>query len=92
MTIEEWDTGKASDLQATDAGRWSLWIRGNLSPTDSVTPPLISGLGRVQVLTEIAAMLGDTVAVVERHYADLASKRMESRLSKMPTRRWEKYV
>jgi hypothetical protein len=28
-------------------------------------------------MTEIAAMLGDTVAIVEKHYADLASKRME---------------
>ena len=29
-------------------------------------------------------MLGDTVAVVERHYANLASKRMEERLGKIP--------
>ena len=39
-------------------------------------------------MTEIAAMLGDTVAIVENHYADLASKRMEERLSKIPVRPW----
>ena len=39
-------------------------------------------------MTETAAMLGDTVAIVENHYADLASKRMEERLSKIPVRPW----
>jgi len=39
-------------------------------------------------MTEIAAMLGDTVAIVEKHYADLASKRMEERLAKIPVRAW----
>jgi hypothetical protein len=29
-------------------------------------------------MTEIAAMLGDTVAIVEKHYADLASKRRKT--------------
>ena len=37
-------------------------------------------------MTEIAAMLGDTVAIIEKHYADLASKQMEERLSKIPVR------
>ena len=39
-------------------------------------------------MTEIAAMLGDTIAIVEKHYADLASKRMEERLSKISVRSW----
>ena len=39
-------------------------------------------LGQGCGLPEIAAMLGDTVAVVEKHYADLASKRMTERLAK----------
>jgi hypothetical protein len=39
-------------------------------------------------MTEVAAMLGDTVAIVEKHYADLASKRMEDRLAKIPGRTW----
>ena len=40
-------------------------------------------------MTEIASMLGDTVVVTERHYADLASKRMEGRLMTIVTRRWK---
>ena len=40
-------------------------------------------------MTDVAAMLGDTVAVVERHYANLASARVEDRLVKMPTRSWD---
>jgi len=45
-------------------------------------------LGQGSGLNEIAAMLGDTVTVVESHYADLLSKRMEERLAKVPTRVW----
>ena len=39
-------------------------------------------------MTEIAALLGDSVAIVEKHYADMASKRMEDRLAKLPVRTW----
>jgi len=39
-------------------------------------------------MTEVAAALGDTLAVCERHYADLASLRMEERLAKLPVRSW----
>jgi hypothetical protein len=39
-------------------------------------------------MTEVAAMLGDTVAIAEKHYADLASKRMEDRLAKLQARTW----
>jgi hypothetical protein len=45
-------------------------------------------LGTGCSMTEIAAMLGDTVAIVEKHYADLASKRMEERLARVPVRTW----
>jgi hypothetical protein len=40
-------------------------------------------------MTEVAAMLGDTVAIAEKHYARLASKRMSDRMSKLPVRSWQ---
>jgi hypothetical protein len=67
-----------------DAG---VWIKGNLShrfrdiAVDFWQVPGCS-------MTEIAAMLEDIAAIVEKHYADLASKRMEERLSKIPVRPW----
>jgi site-specific recombinase XerD len=45
-------------------------------------------LGAGCSMTEVAAMLGDTVATTEHHYADLASGRMKERLSKIPGRTW----
>lgn len=65
-----------------------LWIKGNLSHRFRDTA-VDFWLGAGCSLTDIAAMLGDTVAVVERHYANLASKRMEERLAKLPSRTWE---
>ena len=64
-----------------------LWIRGNLSHRFRDTA-VDFWLGAGCSMTEVAAMLGDTVAIVEKHYADLASKRMEKRLSKIPVRSW----
>jgi len=64
-----------------------LWIKGNLSHRFRDTA-VDFWLGAGCRLTDIAAMLGDTLAIVERHYANLASKRMEERLSKMPSRSW----
>lgn len=64
-----------------------LWIRGNLSHRFRDTA-VDFWLGSGCSMTEVAAMLGDTVAVCEKHYADLASRRMEERLAKMPTRSW----
>jgi integrase len=64
-----------------------LWIKGNLSHRFRDTA-VDFWLGQGCSLTDVAAMLGDTVAVVERHYANLASKRMEERLAKMPARKW----
>ena len=66
-----------------------LWIRGNLSHRFRDTA-VDFWLGSGCSMTEVAAMLGDTVAVCEKHYADLASRRMEERLAKMPTRSWGK--
>src|SRR5579859_5138046 len=54
-----------------DAG---LWIPGNLSHRFRDTA-VDFWLGAGYSLTEIAAMLGDTVAIVEEHYKDQESKR-----------------
>ncbi|PYX53250.1 MAG: hypothetical protein DMG76_26285 [Acidobacteria bacterium] len=67
-----------------DAG---LWIKGNVSHRFRDTFVDFS-LGSGWSMDEIAAALGDTVTVVERHYANLASKRMEDRLAKLPVRTW----
>ncbi len=64
-----------------------LWIPGNVSHRFRDTA-VDYWLGQGCSLTEIAAMLGDTVAVCERHYANLASARMQERLAKMPKRSW----
>jgi integrase len=39
-------------------------------------------------LTEVAAALGDTLTITEKHYASLAGKRMETRLDRLPARTW----
>lgn len=67
-----------------DAG---LRIKGNLAHRfrDTFVDFM---LGEGYDLTDIAAMLGDTLAVVEQHYADLASNRMAERLLKKPARSW----
>lgn len=67
-----------------DAG---LWIRGNLSHRFRDTA-VDFWLGSGCSMTEVASMLGDTVAVCEKHYADLVSKRMKNRLAKLPVRVW----
>ena len=72
-------------LLMQDAG---VWIEGNTTHRFRDTA-VDFWLGQGCSLTEIAAMLGDTVAVCERHYANLASARMEERLAKMPKRSWE---
>ncbi|PYX61075.1 MAG: hypothetical protein DMG76_00480 [Acidobacteria bacterium] len=67
-----------------DAG---VRIKGNLSHRFRDTFVDFS-LGAGWSIDEIAAALGDTVTVVEKHYANLASKRMEDRLAKLPVRTW----
>jgi integrase len=64
-----------------------VWIKGNVSHRFRDTA-VDYWLGQGCSMTEVAAMLGDTVAVTERHYASLASQRMEDRLAKMPRRSW----
>lgn len=63
-----------------DAG---LWIKGNLSHRFRDTA-VDRWLGQGASMTDVAAMLGDTLAVTEKHYADLASDRMIERLAKVP--------
>ena len=88
-----------SNLPTSEVGLWQAnlrtlmeaagcWIKGNLSHRFRDTA-VDFWLGAGCSMTEIAAMLGDTVAIVEKHYADLASKRMEERLSKIPVRSWK---
>jgi integrase len=67
-----------------DAG---LWIKGNLSHRFRDTA-VDFWLGSGCSIVEVSAMLGDTVAVVEKHYRKLLSKRMAERLAKVPTRSW----
>lgn len=64
-----------------------LWIKGNTTHRFRDTA-VDFWLGQGCSLTDIAAMLGDTLAVCERHYASLASARMEERLKTMPRRSW----
>lgn len=64
-----------------------VWIKGNTTHRFRDTA-VDFWLGQGCSLTDVAAMLGDTVAVCEKHYADLASKRMEERLAKLPKRSW----
>ena len=64
-----------------------LWIPGNTSHRFRDTA-VDYWLGQGCSLTEVAAMLGDTLAVTERHYSSLASHRMESRLAKLPSWSW----
>lgn len=67
-----------------DAG---VYLRGNLAHRfrDTFVDFL---LGRGCDMTTIAALLGDSVAVTEKHYADLASARMRERLASVPVRAW----
>ena len=39
--------------------------------------------------TDVADMIGDTVAIIERHYKDYCSKGRESHIAKQPARPWE---
>jgi integrase len=68
-----------------------LWIKGNLSHRFRDTA-VDFWLGSGCSIVEVSAMLGDTVAVVEKHYRKLMSKRMAERLAKVPTRSWSASV
>lgn len=75
-----------SDLRKVmiDAG---CYIRGNLSHRLRDTA-VDFWLGEGCSMTEIASLLGDSPLVVDLHYRDWASKRMEDRLAKLPVRTW----
>jgi hypothetical protein len=64
-----------------------LWIKGNVSHRSRDTA-VDFWLSQGWTLTDVADALGDTVAVVERHYKSLESKRAEERLAKLPVRTW----
>jgi site-specific recombinase XerD len=69
-----------------------LWIKGNLSHRFRDTA-VDFWLGSGCDIPQIAAMLGDTPAIVAKHYADLLSKRFEDeRLAKVPSRSWSAHV
>jgi len=65
----------------------ALYEKGNVSHRFRDTA-VDFWLGAGWTLDDIADALGDTVAVVEKHYKDLASKRTEKRLAALPTRSW----
>jgi integrase len=67
-----------------DAG---VWIKGNLSHRfrDTAVDTWLNKLG--WGMEDVARALGDTIAIVERHYASL-NKRAKERLAKLPTYSW----
>ncbi len=67
-----------------------LWIKGKSRRFRDTAVDF--WLGKGCSMTEVAAMLGDTVAVTEKHYASLQSKRFEERLANVPTRSWSAHV
>jgi len=67
-----------------DAG---VWIKGNLSHRFRDTA-VDFWLSEGRSVEQVAAYLGDTVRIVERHYADLISERMEKQLASVPFRSW----
>jgi integrase len=68
-----------------DAG---VWIKGNLSHRFRDTA-VDFWLSEGRTIVQIAAYLGDTVRIVERHYADLISERMDKQLADVPFRSWD---
>jgi|SRR5579872_2562648 len=64
-----------------------LYIKGNLSHRFRDTA-VDFWLGAGWTLEEVADALGDTVAIVEKHYKEAASKRLEERIAKLPIRSW----
>lgn len=68
-----------------------LWIKGNLSHRFRDTA-VDFWLSEGRDIVQIAAYLGDTTRIVERHYADLISKRMDKRLADVPFRNWDAHA
>ena len=65
-----------------------VWIKGNLSHRFRDTA-VDFWLSEGRSVEQVAAYLGDTVRIVERHYADLISERMEKQLASVPFRSWD---
>jgi integrase len=68
-----------------DAG---LWLRGNLCHRfrDTAVDTWLELGWRIE---DVAEALGDTVAVVEKHYKTLVGERSQARLAKLPVKRWK---
>jgi site-specific recombinase XerD len=64
-----------------------LYIKGNLSHRFRDTA-VDFWLGAGWTLEEVADALGDTVAIVEKHYKEAASNQLEERIAKLPIRSW----
>jgi hypothetical protein len=77
-----WQTDLRQLMQ--DAG---VWIKGNLAHRFRDTA-VDFWLSEGPSVEQVAAYLGDTVRIVERHYADLISERMEKQLASVPFRSW----
>ena len=84
-TLSESATGLYQEDLRTLMKAAGLYIKGNLSHRFRDTA-VDFWLGQGWTLTDVADALGDTVAVVERHYKSLASKRAEERIAKLPVR------
>jgi integrase len=65
-----------------------VYIKGNLFHRFRDTA-VDTWLGLGWSMTDVAAALGDTLAICEKHYSDLASRRFEDRLAKLPIRSWD---
>ena len=66
----------------------SRWYAGYIRTEGAAPSQKLDLLGAGCDMTTIAALLGDSVAVAEKHYADLASARMRERLATVPVRTW----
>lgn len=64
-----------------------LWIEGQLFHRFRDTA-VDFWIGAGCSVVEVAAMIGDSVQIVERHYRRLLSTRMRNRLAKVPLRKW----
>ncbi len=68
-----------------------VWIKGNLSHRfrDTAVDVWLNKLD--WSMKDVALALGDTIAIVEKHYSSL-DKRAEERIAKLPTHSWVKTV
>jgi hypothetical protein len=89
-----------TSLPTSATGLWQADIRTVMKDADLLIPGNLSHrfrdtavdfwLAEGCTIVEVAALLGDTPTIVEKHYASLVSKRMQNRLAKLPVRSWAK--